>query len=232
MAVPIHAESGCVDADWLSKQMGRAVKSGKMCKLDKQGGMSGDMQAIEVTFEDGQVLKLAMKSLGSSMLDTSIKLGLPREAFFYNDLSNRISDIVPTAYYAHGDMATGEKVLLMGCLEEVVPAGVFFGKGNPNNWALDIDRLISDAGELSAEEVAKNCFLAFAQLHATFWKDAALLEKSWLRASDWYRGEGQASFEAAQSMARDAWQELRAARADGTSKLSWSRRGYEQDLVV
>ena len=40
---------------------------------------------------------------------------------------------LPRAYYAHGDMQTGEKLLLLENLEECYPAGLCFGKGNPNN---------------------------------------------------------------------------------------------------
>ncbi len=39
-------------------------------------------------------------------------------------------------YFANGDRATGQKVVVMENLQDHVPAGVFFGPGNPNNWGL------------------------------------------------------------------------------------------------
>jgi len=55
---------------------------------------------------------------------------------FFSELAPQLSLIVPKAWYTHADMATGEKVVLMERLEDAVPAGVFFGSSNPNNWGM------------------------------------------------------------------------------------------------
>jgi len=135
----------------------------------------------------------------------SKSLGLAREALFYQHLRSKLAvDVsIPTIYHAHGNYETGEKVILMEDLSSsCIDSGILFGPGNPNNWKRDLPAVIAKAyGESkppSAARVAGITFEAIAKVHAKFWKDTTLIDKSWLRGSAWLQGEGKASWEASQ----------------------------------
>jgi hypothetical protein len=118
-------------------------------------------------------------------------------------------------------METGEMLILLECLEDAVPSGVFFGAGNPNNWEIR-DRLPALCeGNPSMEAVSADAFKLYARLHGTFWRDPALLEKPWLRGSNWANGQGEEAWQGAQKMASDGWGAITAERADGTTKVKW-----------
>ncbi|CAE8600265.1 unnamed protein product [Polarella glacialis] len=194
--------------------------------------MAGEFNRVDITCEGGEELSLVMKSVSKEKLSTSIQLGLPREATFYNELAPRLGKVVPRAWYAHGDLLTGEKVILMENIASMVPAGVFFGPGNPNNWGLDLPQLSSEAGSPPAEQVAKQAFLCYAQLHAEFWQSEQLLQLSWLRGADWYQGRGQDSWQAAQQMAADSWSEIRAENSKAPADQAPEALQWDPHLVA
>ena len=76
--------------------------------------------------ESGEERALVVKSANGSPFRAT--MGCAREAFFYTLLAPKLAIAnVPTCYYAHGDMETGETLLLIECLENAVPSGTFFG---------------------------------------------------------------------------------------------------------
>ena len=117
--------------------------------------------------------------------------------------------------------ATGETQMLLESLTESVPAGVFFGSGNPNNWGIKdrIEQLCE--GNPDALEVTRLQFSLYAQLHARHWRSEALFEKPWLRGADWYRGKGEAGWASAQKMASTGWTEASKQRLSGESEIVW-----------
>lgn len=212
------ADDGTLDAAWLSSKLGREVRRATVRPLDKVGGMAGDFRVIEAEEADSSITKLVAKTVPEEKRSLSVSLGLPREALFYANLAPSLGDAVPHCFHAHGDLETGEKLLLLECLEDHVPAGLFFGPGNPNNWGVDLAAL-GVAADAPCERLAERSFEAFARLHARFWRDGALLSKRWLRGAGWHQGEDQPSWEESQRLAREAWQKLSAALAQGTSSL-------------
>jgi len=77
----------------------------------------------------GTKMTLVVKTARNPTPDR-INLGLAREAFFYNEFAPQLGIAgVPRGYYAEGDMATGEMLVIAECMEDAVPAGVFFGAG-------------------------------------------------------------------------------------------------------
>jgi hypothetical protein len=166
----------------------------------------------------------------------SLSLGLAREALFYKHLAPKVKDVaIPKIYYSHGDWTTGEKVVVMEDLSSskgsgsnnnnnnnnnnsFIDSGILFGPGNPNNWNRDLKDCIAKAYHTnndedgaqqppSAEQVAHATFQAIAKVHATFWKDATLLEDhEWLRGANWVQGKDEASWEASQGYIQGIYQ--------------------------
>lgn len=209
---------GRVDAAWLSKVLGCSVEEAKLRSKDSVGGIREDQAVLllDVTLKDAARKTLLIKRAVAT--PTAQSLGIAREAHFFNELASQLDVAMPRSYYAHGDLATGAKVVLMEYFEDALPAGLCFGPGNPNCWNSSIELRPSDPGP---EEIAQSAFKEYARLHARFWRGHQLPTLSWLRGQDWVRGEGQAAWEAAQSMAKDAWQALCLERSGGTAKIRW-----------
>lgn len=167
---------------------------------------------------------LVAKQVPPAGLALSRQLGLAREAIFYNQLAPKIrlsssnnEACIPKIHYSSGDMSDGSKIVVMEDLSgSFVDSGILFGPGNPNNWNRDLKRRIDNAYPPTSSkfssvptsfEVANQTFLAIANVHATFWRDAELLkeEYSWLRGSSWISGKDEDSWQASQGMIRTMW---------------------------
>eukprot|EP00808_Paulinella_micropora_P004938 g19010.t1 len=222
--------AGELDAQWLSRRLGRPVQHAQLRSLDnKQGGLSGAIQEVQVTLagEQGGLSLVVKQTAGTEQsMQTARHLGTPREALFYRDLARKLGkDVVPVCFYAAANMQTGHKTLLLENLADWVSAGLFFGKGNPNNWGLDLPALTRPHGKPRPEQVAAAAFSLHAQLHASFWQDRRLLALPWLRAVDWLNGEGREKWEAAQQMAKAAWDSVGPHSADGR-RFGWEGHAH------
>jgi len=216
-ALSVSAD-GELDRKSLSDKLGRGVKSAHIRDFaEKCGGMSCEFNVVAVHFEDGDKASYVLKS--ASKVHSNVGLGLAREAFFFNELALALGSMLPKAFYAHGDLASGTKVLLMEDLSDMIPAGVFFGPGNPNNWQTDLSAACALAGNPTAEEITRKAFTLFAQLHAQYWGDQEALSKDWLKGSKWFRGEGEATWQFSQNMASGAWAEMCGKEQAGTLKV-------------
>eukprot|EP00306_Pavlova_sp_CCMP459_P019696 CAMPEP_0185202674 /NCGR_PEP_ID=MMETSP1140-20130426/51505_1 /TAXON_ID=298111 /ORGANISM="Pavlova sp., Strain CCMP459" /LENGTH=427 /DNA_ID=CAMNT_0027770133 /DNA_START=162 /DNA_END=1445 /DNA_ORIENTATION=- len=216
---------GELDPTQLSDLLGQAVTSARIRPLDKMGGLSGDFRSVDLVMGNGEASReLVLKRTAPGREGTAISLGTAREGKFFALLAPKLAGLVPHAYHAYGDMATGAKEVLMERIPGSVPCGVFFGRGNPNNWGLTeaaLDELVRGAGGLTAMQVAAEAFTAYARLHARFWGDKVLLGHQWLRGASWVQGKGRPEWEAAEMMAADAWADLKTAIEAGTSPIAW-----------
>jgi hypothetical protein len=189
---------------------------------------------------------LVLKQLASSedgtplpqRIQLSKGLGLAREGLFYKHLAPALGSLVPTVVYAAGDMASGYKAVIMEDLSSFVDSGALFGPGNPNNWQRDLRAYEERAGEPSAATVASVTFRAYARLHAKYWREAKLLEMSWLRGAEWTRGHNRAAWDDSQNYALSQWRQAKekhsvqdwfdplvfAATEKATSGVSWERQ--------
>ena len=134
----------------------------------------------------------------------------------------------PQCYAATGDFATGETLLLVECVANSYPAGLAYGSGNPNNWGTALPQ-----GWPSPVEMTQRAFALYARLHAEFWADD-ILSSPWLRGCAWRRGEGEASWRAAQQIALDGWRAMSADIADWERDPSRKREGklcYDPHLI-
>lgn len=217
-------EAGAVDAEWLSEKLGQRVASAQLRDQNKMGGMSGaEFRFIDVRFADDKAGDVALVLKQSAPSSKGAMMGLAREAFFYTELSSGLVGAgVPRCYYAKGDMVTGETLILAECLPDSVPAGVFFGPGNPNNWAVAADLPALCEGNPDALEVTRKAFSLYAQLHAAHWQDEALLDgKPWVRGVDWYTGQGEAGWTGSQRMASEGWTAAMGQRDAGNAEIKW-----------
>ena len=144
---------------------------------------------------------LVIKQVPPAGRTQSQMLGLAREALFYQKLAPQIGLLhsIPKIYYSIGDMESGSKLVLMEDLSNAsyLDSGILFGPGNPNNWDRDLPSCIAKAYHLHSPEggssttttsssssivpspptsaqVARDTFVAIAQIHATFWKHSEL----------------------------------------------------------
>jgi hypothetical protein len=224
-------------------------KSNQTRKRDRV--CEGATLALTVTLQtEGakrQSLPLMIKQVSEEGLSTSQTLGLAREALCYQTISNsldkeqqkdsrdklRLNQFIPTVYYAHGDMSTGHKIIIMDDLSsQAVDSAVFFAPtrqqqeagwpGNPNLWTRRHEIMTAihnqsqsppqSAASLhisSQATVARVTFQAMARIHAHYWRRADLLltsDKTWLRGHAWLQGRDQDSWHAAQAMIQNVYQ--------------------------
>lgn len=185
--------------------------------------------------EQDNRLQIVMKQISlenNSVITISRQLGLAREALFYKLLApHKIaseSSSLPRIYYAHGDMKTGEKCILMeALLRDWLDSGILFGPGNPNNWKRNLPSMLAEAYGSdpipSAAAVAKATFVAIAHTHAAFWKNKLLLEpsKHWLRGQEWLQGQGKESWDASQNLIKGIWKSF-VLKESGIDNIAWN----------
>jgi Ecdysteroid kinase-like family len=154
------------------------------------------------------VLHWIMKQSSPDTNNTlSKQLGLAREALFYKEFAAEIPvNTIPTVFYSHGNMTTGQKVTIMQDLSSFsIDSSACFGPGNPHNWNRPWQEDAAKAGSPSAHKVANATFTAMARLHAHFWRQSRLLKYDWLRGQGWLQGQDQASWEASQAIIQGIW---------------------------
>ena len=157
-------------------------------------------------------LKLLLKKSPTGTSPMRVASGTAREALFYSKFSAKLGSIVSKAYWCHADMETGEMAILMECLQDCVPSGVFFGKGNPNNWGISEEKfneLIK--GNPSALTITRHAFSFYAKMHATYWNPIELLRDNafdWLNGHDRINGRGEGKFTEAHAISRNGWDKM------------------------
>lgn len=226
---------------------GNRVRDGATLKLS----LTLDGASSSSSSTNSRSLSLIIKQVPEHSQLRSRQLGLAREALFYNHLAadvealagdqqDRSNDMIPKIWYAHGDMATGEKVVIMEDLSpEAVDSGVFFGPGNPNNWKRDLKAMVAQAGPKPplASTVAKATFRDLARVHATFWCRSDLLseDKNWMRGQEWLQGKGKDTWEASQNLVQRFWKTcLSREESSGKPSIQWDplvRQAIERSIV-
>ncbi len=215
----VHSTIARRPREWLSRVLGQPIASADDDEsANKLGGLSGHFRFL-IADVGGEAVTLALKQTAPANLERSFALGNAREGLFYRHLAPHLSDAcVPHAYTAGGNMQSGESLVLMERIDGV-PAGLYFGRGNPNNWA--VGELPAADGP-SAEELSAAAFTLYARMHGAHWRDLeALCAMPWLRGAEWAAGQSEESWQRAMAMAADAWAALTAQRRDGTSKIEW-----------
>jgi len=191
--------------------------------MNDAGGLAGDMTRLRLLFaeergtecarEKGEEKTMVVKRTRSQT--QSVQLGMAREAFFYNsDLRKALQCGIPKIFYAHGDMKTGLKDLIMEDLTHAAQCGHFFGPGSPLNWGKDLDTL-KKGFDLSAYDTAQLAFSHAAKLHSEYWAKESFMTSEtleWLRGGRWVVGEGRETWEGTHNHCKDLWLK---ARADG-----------------
>lgn len=255
-AMPLWLDDSHLDCEWLGPKLDdddddkARITSCVVQDISNQGRLGSsprDGATLLLTLlpdeqkeDQKRQQKLVLKQIPAHKAGLSQQLGLAREALFYKHLAPTLlkrtsssssleGSCLPHVYYAHGDMETGVKCILMEALlsPDWLDSGTLFGPGNPNNWNRDLSALSSAAFTTppSAASVAKATFVAIARVHATFWENTSLLRASnhWLRGHAWLHGQGKASWEASQSLIQRIWKDYTAAEksAETDRDLIW-----------
>ena len=104
--------------------------------------------------------------------------------------------------------------------------GIFFGKGNPNNWNVkDFDTLVKAHKDVTVESLVRSAFSLFARFHAKFWCDRKLLKNHWLRGAKWMIGQERKSWQSAIDLAVNAWDNLKKDMS-ASSELVWKKHPH------
>ena len=212
-----------LDKAWLESKLpgGEKVVSVAPRDQEKLGGMSADIIFIDAKMASGKNLPLIVKKSPDDLTQLRVATGTTREALFYQKFSTKLGDIVVKAYYTHANMETGEMAILMDCCVNAIPLGVFFGASNPNNWSVKDKVEVMSEGNPGPKEASRAAFSLYAKLHGEYWQDESLKGKSFLRCSDWSRGEGRAAWQGAQDMACGWWKAALQAIEAGTTHIKW-----------
>ena len=191
------------------------------------GGSSGaQMQRITLVDSNSkECLSLVVKIIPNDERKTGISkaIGLAREALFFNEFAAEVNKMLglPKLWYAEGDFATGEKVIVMEDLKDATQSGYFFGPGSPLNHGKNLEEICERAGNPHCKEVAAATFRAAAELHARYWEDESLLKLPWLRGSSWVQCTDEESWTRAQQTAVSFWNSFRLQRETGEAKVAW-----------
>lgn len=259
-AMPVWVSDSKIDPSWIKEKMPNFHHVSECVVEDisnetRKGSKIKDGATLLLKLvsqkDRNDVTTLVAKQVPQAGLTTSRRLGLAREAMFYNTLAPKVripsspnsyedtcsgevanhksicAPCIPKIYYSFGDMSDGSKTVIMEDLSGgFVDSGILFGPGNPNNWKRNLKSKIDDAYPSTVPttfEVANQTFLAIANVHAAFWRDKELLreEYSWLRGSLWIRGNDEASWKASQGMVQTMWENYLRDSNDSDKGICW-----------
>ena len=228
------------DPSFASQALGEKIVSVEADSLSGEGGNSGVVHRLTLTFEDEKREKevYVMKRDNEKERQRSRELGLAREGLFYREfgteeMRKKLFPFLPLCRYSFGDIQEGKKVILMEDLsEEGVQVGYYFKAHSPLNWKKKEEGKLTE-DQLSGkhvQELTTKCFSAAARLQAPYWgrvKD--LLEgeegearKGWMRGADWEMGEGKEAFEVAQNLVVNIWKKRDGKEEEGKGiNTSW-----------
>ena len=198
-------------AAWLTFNMRKAgllsatssVASAVIAPVDANRGLSGRTFRVLITYTAGSEgpASLILKMSGNSVHDRKsiISMGHRREALFYGSVLSRSAEAIARVVHTHGSNLFGEFSLLVEDVtvtHKVTPVNFVFGNQIWGAPTVDADPV----------ETLKKMYLTAADLHAAYWNDASIVKTTWLKCSDWYRGEGEALWTEAMDQSRARWQ--------------------------
>jgi hypothetical protein len=258
--MPVWITDSAIDPTWIKKKVSNLQHMSECLVEDISNGnrrgskvKDGSTLLLKIVSQNdaNETTTFVAKQIAPAGLALSRKLGLAREAMFYNILAPKISISssknsddntysgknsdrrflcepgIPKIYYSFGDMSKGSKFVIMEDLSEgFIDSGILFGPGNPNNWNRDLNGKIANAypsNVPTSREVANQTFLAIARVHATFWRNKELLkeEYSWLRGSSWISGKDEESWWASQGLIQKIWQKYLEEYSHSEGDICW-----------
>ena len=206
----------------------KAKASLSLLPLENAGGLTGTMKIVMVDIPDNadfQKRRFVLKTVDEASKARLQSLGCPREALFYQQLAPRLraeGTAIPLTIFAHGDMQTGDKVIVMEDLTyHGLQSGLFYGPYTPLNWGKDLSVVDKIPTPVTVKDVARDSFLQAARLHRCYWKDESLLQHSWLRATNWMQGNGKEAWDASMQTVKTSWATAKAKIENGTCKVNW-----------
>lgn len=250
--MPVWLSDSEIDTSWIKEKMPEfqhviACNAKDISNATRKGSKTNEGATLLLELmpanNEEESTTLVAKQVPATGLPLSRRLGLAREAMFYNTLAPKIKSTsskdggdslteqpdpcIPKIYFSSGDMTDGSKIVIMEDLSEgFVDSGILFGPGNPNNWKRDLPAKVEEAYPTTVPtsfEVADQTFRAIANVHAAFWRDTALLDEDydWLRGSSWLRGDNEASWWASQGMIQTMWNDYLTEFEATEQRIEW-----------
>lgn len=210
------------------------VSSSVVSPLGGHSGLSGDVCLLSITFDTpdeapaSTTKKFVLKRTRPTNEGkaTSQRLGLHREATFYNTIapwlekrlhkvpsSSTITEshhsFIPQTYFAESDSTTGQKAIVLEYYENATEVGVFYPH-SVHNAGQQKERHACNMSTVSSRDITLEATRMAAFLHGAFYKDtSSLLDNptisSHLRMADWIQGRGRESFLSSQQEVCDRW---------------------------
>eukprot|EP01133_Synstelium_polycarpum_P008359 gene8359-9817_t len=193
------------------------------------GGMMGEIVRIQLDWSDRALQEaqrknidlpssIVMKSVENNFKShmTSLALGTAREGIFYSQQATFAAKFVPVIYYATGSQDYGTFVVLMEDLSKnCFSASRLLGN---QCWG-DANIPPAIAARFDSVEAISTIFRHMADFHAHFWQDRTLLDRPWLKNTNWLQGNDQAKWEMGLSQIMSKWGSLVTSGAG----ITWSQ---------
>eukprot|EP01128_Nolandella_sp_AFSM9_P001909 TRINITY_DN12311_c0_g1_i1.p1 TRINITY_DN12311_c0_g1~~TRINITY_DN12311_c0_g1_i1.p1 ORF type:complete len:420 (-),score=108.87 TRINITY_DN12311_c0_g1_i1:66-1280(-) len=159
-----------------------------------------------------------VKTLKEGGEGTSKGYGFPREAKFYNTFSEKLAPILPKIIYSAGEFETGIYLVIMEDLStKCSQAGQYFDPNQPMNAGL---KPLTKEEEVPQIKIAKECFSAVADFHASYFMDKEALKMTWVRGAPWVEGKEEADWNQASAYLKAQWAKIQEGLA--TTGVKWS----------
>eukprot|EP01133_Synstelium_polycarpum_P008358 gene8358-9816_t len=193
------------------------------------GGMTGDIVRIELEWSERAIQEahtknivlppsIVMKCVGNTFKShvSALALGMGREGIFYSEQASFRAQFVPVTYYATGSLEYGTFVVLMedlskGCFNLCRLLG--------NQCWGDANIPPAIAARFDSVEAISTVFRRIADFHAHFWQERALLDRPWLKNTNWLQGNDQAKWEEGLTQIMPKWASLVTSGAG----ITWSQ---------
>lgn len=221
-----YDDASIASVEFVKEYLGLDAKEVLLNPLSGAGGLAAVMQKLSVQLEDESTQTFILKRTPQASLAQAKNLGQPREAFFYTKFSAEMIYNLPQVVYAHGNMNTGAKALLMNDLSNSIQSGYYYGPYSPHNWGKDLSSITGIADEAGRIELMETisliAFRTAAKMHGKYWKDASLSQFKWLRGWDRIESKGEADWKVAQKTCVDYWTATKVKIAAGESMVRWN----------
>lgn len=181
------------------------------------GGFIGNMVKIDLSSSMPlPTQRIIVKTIDSTLHTRHFSLLIrnAREALFYRHFAKQLRELVPRAFYANGNLETGDQVVV---LEDLSQTTVLCGQLLGNQCWGKVETPIT----VEPIVVLQTIFMRAADMHAKYFRDKSLFQHSWMKNMDWLQGDNRVAWEYAMQNMRDRWSAIKSAVVAKTTAVVW-----------
>eukprot|EP01095_Lingulamoeba_sp_RSL-Kostka_P010324 TRINITY_DN3698_c0_g1_i1.p1 TRINITY_DN3698_c0_g1~~TRINITY_DN3698_c0_g1_i1.p1 ORF type:complete len:478 (-),score=151.65 TRINITY_DN3698_c0_g1_i1:97-1530(-) len=199
-----------ISSEWFEKNIvNKKVKNINFKVLGENRGFQGDMNIMDVEYEDGTKGSFFVKSNRTDAHSKAYGLCTQsyREARFYGSSYYKEFEeqkIAPKIYYTYHSKMMAEFLFIMENLNNYDSLGVNFLYGN-QIWGIPEDKQKKIPKDYEVSEFIEAVFYKTAIIHAKYWNQEKL-KHSGLKAADWYLNTDRVYWESGLDGAVTAWE--------------------------